>query len=99
MCKQRIGLIGQVRKRIIDTHVLDLKAGTGAGLVYPDFFLVYRITIGQCFLKIIDTCTEAEYIIEIEFKADPWINTHRIRTDDSIALAIECYIGIDLCKQ
>ncbi len=65
MRKQRIRLVSEVGKCIVNRYVLDFKTRTNTRLVYPNLFLVQRIPVCKCLLKIIDTSTEVKYIIDV----------------------------------
>lgn len=62
MSIQRIGLVCQVSKCIINLDIIDFETRTKTWLKYPYFFLVGGISIRQCLLKVGNTRPYKKYI-------------------------------------
>src|SRR5947209_623473 len=99
MSVQGIGLIGQVRKRIIDLHIAYFESCTNGWLIDPYFFLVCRIPVIKRLLKIVYATSDKKNVIVRKFQPGFRINTNRIGTDHRISFPVKRYVKISLCKQ
>src|SRR5579863_3061138 len=96
---QGIGLISQVRERIIDLHIADFKSGSDGWLIDPDFFLVCRVPVIESLLKIVYAAPYEKNIIVRKFQSYFRINTNRIGTDNRISFSVERDVEVCFCKQ
>src|SRR5690242_8795541 len=99
MREQRVRLVSEVRKCIVDSNIGYTKTSAGRWLIDPDFFLVQCIPIGECSLEIVDPATKEEYIMNVKFKSEFGVNAYRVRAYHRISLTIKSYVKIRFSQQ
>src|SRR6516164_6207148 len=99
MSIERIRLVSQVRKCIINLHITYSKSRTDTGLKYPNLGSVCCIAVVQSLLEIIDTSPYKKCIVIAELKAQLRIDAYRVCADQCITATIKRKSEIGLSLQ